>query len=159
MPTPTYRPLANITLGSTAGSVTFSSIPNTYRDLVVVINGNVSSATDIAYRLNGDSASNYSNVWMFGDASSSGSGSNATTEGVVHYTNQSSQFLTTFSLIDYSATNKHKMGISRGSTVGGLSIAYASRWANTAAVTTLLCIAKGTTFTSGTTFALYGIAS
>jgi hypothetical protein len=36
MPTSTYVALATTTLGATAASVTFSSIPATYRDLLLV---------------------------------------------------------------------------------------------------------------------------
>jgi hypothetical protein len=67
MPTPTYTPLATVTLASTASSVTFSSIPATYRDLVVVHNnfGTVNNDANSNFRFNGDSGSNYSRVYAF----------------------------------------------------------------------------------------------
>jgi hypothetical protein len=37
MPTPTYDLIESTALGSSASSITFSSIPSTYRDLVLVI--------------------------------------------------------------------------------------------------------------------------
>jgi hypothetical protein len=46
----TYTPIASITLGATATSVTFSSIPSTYTDLILVMNG--SSTSDRANMLN-----------------------------------------------------------------------------------------------------------
>jgi len=64
--TDTYRPLATITLGSTASSITFSSIPATYRDLIIV--GNPLGA-EAAARFNGDSGSNYNGVQMWGNGS------------------------------------------------------------------------------------------
>jgi hypothetical protein len=57
MPTPTYTPLATVTLGTTAASVTFSSIPATYRDLIFVLSG-LGGSANITLRYNGDSGSN-----------------------------------------------------------------------------------------------------
>ena len=45
MPTPTYTPLATVTLGTSAASVTFSSIPATYRDLILIFDGTGSGST------------------------------------------------------------------------------------------------------------------
>jgi hypothetical protein len=155
-----YIPLATVTLGSAISSVTFSSIPATYRDLIVVINGTIVSSSDIFYRLNADSGANYSNVWMFGSSTTNGSSRNTgVNQGVTHYADSGSRFTSTFVIMDYSATDKHKTAISRGNSTTGLSISYASRWANTAAVTSLICGALGTNLSSGTTISLYGIAS
>ena len=57
----TYTPIATQTLGSAAASVTFSSIPQGYTDLVLV--DNVKSASgagdsELDVRFNGDSGSN-----------------------------------------------------------------------------------------------------
>ena len=52
----TYTPIATTTLGS-AGTITFSSIPSTYTDLVIVLNGNgsrVAGTDDTGLRLNSD---------------------------------------------------------------------------------------------------------
>jgi hypothetical protein len=65
MPTPTYTPLANVTLGATAATVTFGSIPATMRDLVVIVNGTTSSNVFTGLRFNSDSGSNYTFVRMF----------------------------------------------------------------------------------------------
>jgi len=49
-----YVPLANLTLGSSAASVTFSSISQAYKDLVLVIEA-TTSALDVAIiRFNSD---------------------------------------------------------------------------------------------------------
>ena len=161
MPTPTYIALATVTLGTATSSVTFSSIPATYRDLVFVVNGGIVSSSDIFYRLNADSGANYGNVTLYGDGTSALSNANVTSnQGAVHYADSGSQFVTTFSIMDYSATDKHKTAISRGSSgSAGLVISYASRWANTAAVTSVICGGLGTNLTTGTTLSLYGIAS
>ena len=41
----TYTPIATTTLGSAASSYTFSSIPGTYTDLVLVVSGKYSTGT------------------------------------------------------------------------------------------------------------------
>jgi hypothetical protein len=76
MATNTYVALDTQTLGSAAASVTFSSIPQTYTDLVLVINGYSINDVDWRFRMgNGsiDSGSNYSGTYMYGDGSGASS--------------------------------------------------------------------------------------
>lgn len=157
-----YVALANITLGSAASSVTFSSIPATFRDLVVVVNGAASNNLTPRIRLNSDSGSNYSYVLMGGDGSgpfsatatdtSARAGANTTTNG--------NRVFQTYQLMDYSATDKHKTILARANEENAAGTwAVANRWANTAAVTTVQVFTTANNFASGATFALYGIAS
>ena len=163
MPTPTYTALANITLGTAASSVTFSSIPATYRDLVVVFNGTLTSNSGITVRNNGDSGSNYPMVIMRNDGASgtfsgtdTGNGYYATWNAATSGT----RIAFILQLMDYSATDKHKTALWRNQydAFGATSRveAFAGRWANTAAVTSVAVVAA---LASGSTFALYGIAS
>jgi hypothetical protein len=57
-----YTALANVTLGSSAASVTFSSISQSYRDLVLVITATTSAVDNAFIRFNSDSGSNYNIV-------------------------------------------------------------------------------------------------
>jgi hypothetical protein len=160
MPTPTYTPLATVTLGTATSSVTFSSIPATYRDLVVVITGTVTSNGNVFLRLNADSASNYSYVFMLGVGSGSGSSAAATTTSLLGGGfNTSSVSQSIFQVMDYSATDKHKTALNRTDEPAQATYAWASRWANTAAVTSVLVGNQNGSFAAGSTFALYGIAS
>ena len=61
MPT-TYEPIATTTLGSAQSSVTFSAISGSYTDLVIVINGALSSGlASLSVEYNGDTTvGNYS---------------------------------------------------------------------------------------------------
>ena len=162
MPTPTYTPLANVTLGSTTSSVTFSSIPATYRDLVVVINGGITSGAEaMSMRFNGDSGSNYHYVLANGNGSTAGAFTVSPTIfarlGSI-YTGSNS-FVA--SVMDYSATDKHKTVLARGNSSANAVFMVASRWANAAAITYMILSPDtgSATFTAGSTFALYGIAS
>jgi hypothetical protein len=165
MPTPTYTALANITLGSSASSVTFSSIPATYRDLVLVVNGNVTSNAIAIVRFNSDSGTNYPQVYMWG-TSSAQSGTNATSGHAITSTNIASSgsgFSGLVSVMDYATTDKHKTVLSRSGygipTTGLIVESSATRWANTAAITSLAVVTNANQFTAGSRFDLYGIVS
>ena len=167
MPQPTYTALATVTLGGTASSVTFSSIPATYRDLVLVMNGSPSSNDypTLSSRLNGDTGANYSRVRMYGTGSSTASSAADGFTGLQlsSYTgigsSTTSHSVVIANLMDYSATDKHKTAIVRsGNNTEGVE-ATASRWANTAAVTSWQIFVNVGGFASGFTFSLYGIAS
>jgi len=77
MATNTYVALDKITVGSAVASVTFSSIPSGYTDLVIVGNlGTTSGSANIAMQVgNGsiDTGSNYSFTNINGDGSSAAS--------------------------------------------------------------------------------------
>jgi hypothetical protein len=161
MPTPTYTALATVTLGTTAASVTFSSIPATYRDLIVVYNGNITASSTLgAYRFNGDTGSNYTGVYTANAAS----GTRATTSSDFYFQGTTGISTAIIQVMDYSATDKHKTALVRSGNLAEWVQMYANRWANTAAITsmTLLPIDASTfaptsTWATGTTFNLYGV--
>ena len=76
MATNTYVALDKITVGTATTSVTFSSIPSSYTDLVLVFNTSpaVTAGVDILMTFNSDTASNYSRTYVLGNGSSAVSG-------------------------------------------------------------------------------------
>jgi hypothetical protein len=151
-----YVSLATTTLGNSTSSVTFSSIPATYKDLVLVVAGTASTQTGFLIKFNGDNTeSNYFRVLMLGNGSttSSSTGNNSVFGSV--YTVQSSNIT---SIMDYSATDKHKTLLLRSNSASDFTYATAGRWANTAAITSINLSCSGATFSIGTTFSLYGVA-
>ena len=156
MATPTYIALATTTLGASASSVTFSSIPAGYRDLVLVIGGALSVGDVVYYALNGDeTAANYSYVRMYGDGSSTASSAATGVRSIINmYTNRGSHVI---QIMDAGASDKHKTVISRSSTADVLVMAFASRWANTNAVTSIKIQPASGLLVSTTTLSLYGI--
>ena len=164
MPTNTYTALATLTLTGTDTEVVFASVPNSYRDLVLVVGNMTATAANTFYvQLNGDTASNYSWVTAWGTGSGTGSATLTNNGALVGgYTGVSTSTgqTTIIQLMDYSATDKHKTVLSRHNNSAGEVSMTASRWANTAAVTQVnLKILPSGSFNSGSTFSLYGIAS
>jgi hypothetical protein len=158
-------PLANLTLGSTAASVTFSSIVGTYRDLRVVIVAGISSGSAAFWRINGDTGSNYSFVIAEGDGSGRSSGSGG---GSLNYFNSAYSIWTyggnplttvTLDFLDYSATDKHKTSLQRANSPTQQTNMRVGRWASTSAITSLTFSVSGDTWTAGSTFALYGVSA
>lgn len=154
MPTATYIPLQTITLGSSAASVTFGSIPNTYKDLVLVYDAQGGSAQEVRLALNSSTA-NGSFVFMLGDGSSTASGTASTLIAGTISTNRSVNIV---QFMDYSATDKHKTMLIRSSRPSEAVLAYACRWASTSAITSIQVYPNSGNWTSGGVFSLYGIA-
>jgi peptide methionine sulfoxide reductase MsrA len=163
MPTPTFTPLANITLGSSALTVTFSSIPATYRDLVLVYNTTSSTAAYATMRLNGDTGTNYPFVIMYANDNAQSTSTVVEDRFYESWLTMlpSSRAMAITNIMDYSATDKHKNVLTRfslTSNTGSFQTTTAStgRWTNTSAITS---ITLGSSWNSGSTFALYGIVS
>lgn len=157
MPTNTYTALATVTLGGSDADITFASIPGTYRDLILVVEGTSNVSSNAFLRFNGDTTTaNYSNVFANGNGSTTSSSSNADGSyiGGIYGSNRSINFI---QIMDYSATDKHKTRLSRMSVQGSEINMVASRWANTAAVTSMTFTLLSNTMASGTTLSLYGI--
>jgi hypothetical protein len=161
----TYEPIATTTLGSTSSSVVFSSIPQTYTDLVVVFTGKNTTATDamtFECDINGDGGNNYSSTYI--DIGNGTSGRGTGNNGL--YIGQMSKNGTAWAVInfmDYSNTTTYKATISRW---GVLSAPFpgagtiAGLWRDTSAITQINFnrpAGEAGTFDVGCTFTLYGI--
>tara|TARA_R110001606_G_scaffold134770_1_gene271417 strand:- start:4 stop:471 length:468 start_codon:yes stop_codon:yes gene_type:complete len=150
-----FTVLGNTTLTTSSASVTVSSIPGGYKDLVLVCSmQNTVGNGSFLIQINGDTGSNYNWVRMFGSAQSS-STSNDTKGAIGNFGASASNSLVQFS--DYSATDKHKSILSRTNDANYLVSAYANRWASTSAITSFVVYPAGNAFTSGSTFRLLGV--
>jgi hypothetical protein len=158
-------PLANLTIGSDATSVTFSSISSAYKDLLLIMYAKPDFNGGPFVVLNA-TATTFTSVQMAGNGSSAVTGTNSTSDWPINigsssggiYGKEWTSFA--FHLMDYSATDKHKPILARydnqwgsGTTVG--------RWTSTAAVTSLRLTMSpvGVTMLAGSTFALYGVSA
>lgn len=164
MATPTYELIETTTLASSASSVSFSSITQEYRDLVLVMDCKVTGNAVGRVRFNSDTGSNYSFVQMIGNGSIATSNSNTLDYGLVSSSTMdtASELLTLIQIMDYSATDKHKSYLTRQNLSGTGTVgayAVANRWANTAALTNMEVYTSANNFATGSTFSLYGIAA
>lgn len=153
MPTPTYTLIDSTVLGTTAASVTFSSITQDYRDLIVVVNVDSDS---IGHQLvHGGATANDAAVWAFGDGTSTGS--NQATNVYIGSYYQARQVA--WQIMDYSATDKYKTILMRGNGAADGVVMVAGSWAFTSAVTSVQVLIQSGLYPVGTSFYLYGVAA
>ena len=153
----TYTQIASTTLGSAASSVTFSSIPSTYTDLVIVMNGTATAAADVYLNYNTDTtSSNYSNTYLSGNGSTAGSGRDPIPAIGLFYTTDTNIIA---NIMNYSNATTYKTCISRGNTAASLVITRVMMWRNTAAINQVVVKHSTGNFNSGATFNLYGITA
>ena len=161
MATPTYTLIDSVTLGSSASSVSFTSISATGKgDLVLVVDAKSSIGTvEPGIRLNADSGSSYSYVRAYGDGDGANSSSGTTTTAGSGGTIPTyERVLEVTTILDFSATDKHKSMLHRWNRPTETVRMTFSRWASTAAVTSL-SVGSGGTFAIGSAFHLYQIES
>lgn len=157
MPTATYNPLATVTLGSSASSVTFSSIPATYRDLILVADALGTGTATASLVLNTDATTtNYNRQVFLTDGTTNQQG--AFNSNAAFAINTAGRTLAIFQIQDSSATDKHKTTLYRTTDPDADTMMGAMRWSNTAAVNSVR-LSTGGSFAIGSRFDLYGIVS
>lgn len=156
--TGTYTLINSSTLGSTQSSVTFSSIPGTYTDLILVMNATATTNfTNTKIVINSDTSTNYSWLNLKGDGTSATSARGTTTADL--YLGLVNQGRGTYRFIfqDYSNVTTFKTILSAGGLAGN-RVEYATGlWRSTSAITSVQVVQPADTFASGSTFKLYGI--
>jgi hypothetical protein len=165
MPT-TYTPLNTATTTATTANITFSSIPQTYTDLIIVVSThslNGGSFGNIQSKYNGDTNNaNYAYGLMYtqGSGSSSGGG-NAGWWGYI--SNNTGIFSTMQAhIMSYSTTDRFKTTIITESNGVVNNPMYAFElsvmtWKSTSALTSILIDSSNGGFVAGSRFTLYGV--
>jgi hypothetical protein len=143
------------TLTSAASSVTFSSIPGTYTDLVLVVNGTSTATNGNEMQFNGDTGNNYSFTLLYGDGSTATSSRNSNISFAYAGRTNTNQSVSITQIMNYANTTTYKTVLTRASSNGDIVMANVSTWRSTSAITSL--VYAGATFNSGTVFSLYGI--
>lgn len=159
----TYEKIATTTLGSSAATITFSSIAATYTDLRLVI-VQVGNYQDLQIRLNGDTGTNYSMTQLSGNGTAA---SSSRQTNVAQYdcsggtAGNSTTSLPLFSIIDFfsyaGSTFKTMLSTKSLDMNGyGFTVRTVGLWRNTAAITSILLLLNNAD-NVGTTATLYGI--
>jgi len=156
----TYVPIATNTLSSTATSVTFSSIPGTYTDLVVVCNPIESGTNNQVWaQVNSDTATNYSTTVIYGTGTAANSNRYSSANWVYAFlTADTGNKNAIIQFMNYANTTTYKTVLVRSNSTTSYVQASVSLWRSTSAITSILLSAQGT-FPIGSTFSLYGIAA
>ena len=145
-------------------SVTFSSIPSSYKHLQLRIISFGDTAVEVL-QFNGDTASNYNRHRLYGNGSTVTASSVATSS--IQLNGASSTGSTTIGaamivdILDYTNTNKNKtVRILEGVDLNGSGEVglFSGLWRNnTDAVTSIKIETASTNYTTGTKISLYGI--
>ena len=169
----TYTPISTATLGSSAASYTFTSIPTTYTDLILEITNAKSTVLGYGYTIgvgNGsiDTGTNYSGIGISG---------NTTTVNQFHYSNTvgstwvagwlagmgttgNDPSTVTIQINNYSNSTTYKQILSRFSSVTKSVEASTWLWRSTSPINTLVINSQsGASILAGTTLTLYGITA
>lgn len=157
MATNTYVALATQTLGSTASTVTFSSIPATYTDLFVIIScPGTTTGGDWVMSVNNDSGTNYSRTYLYGTGSVAGSGRSTNTTAFALGGGRTDGYCK-INIMNYSNTTTYKSALWNIGSAGTDLAPMVGLWRSTAAINRIDFI--NATYPVGSTFSLYGIAA
>ena len=173
MATNTYVALDKVTVGTATSSITFSSIPQGYTDLVLVLSAATTHtlSTFPMVQFNGDTATNYSVTELYGTGSAAGSARDTnTSSGWIGFDIAMSttvgEHTTIANFMNYSNTTTYKTWLSRANRASSAldyqgTDAVVGLWRSTAAITSITVKNRrggvDYNFAVGTTASLYGI--
>ena len=168
-----YESISTVTVSSSTSSITFSSIPATFKHLQVRAITRNTRTSDRAgspgIQLNGDTGSNYFYHRLYGDGTTAAVDSSTSTSrifsiGMPTDLNTSGIFgAQIWDILDYANTNKNKtvrvftgFDNNRTSDTGAVGLTSGA-WNNTSAITSITIFPNVDNWAVGSTFALYGI--
>ena len=163
-----YESIATVLVGSGgSSSISFTSIPSTYKHLQIRAMASTSSSTASYFIFNSDTGSNYARHMLQGNGSSANAyaGSSQTSMWFISDINTSPYVAgAVVDILDYTSTSKNKTtrslsGVDNNNTSGNNAIIFASGlWMNnTTAVNSISIFPLTGTFQQYSSFALYGI--
>jgi hypothetical protein len=170
--TNSYESIASFTLGSTTSTVTFSSIPSTFKHLqiryIARTNTGASNQDQVHARFNSDTGSNYAVHRLIGDGSGVyASAATSQTYMNIGYAARNGETSNVFGvgvidILDYTNTNKNTTtrtltGEDANSGSDELIGLISNLWTNTSAVSQIDIFSTGASFLQYSSFALYGI--
>ena len=158
----TYTPIATTTIGTATNSYTFSSIPSTYTDLVIiaVLKGSPNGINPVI-EFNGDTTPNTSTTYITGNGTSASS-ARTSSYGLLGYANNTEPCTFIISVQNYSNATTYKTTLFRKNATGDETGAGVILWRATPAAINAIKIKSlngADNLAAGSTFTLYGIAA
>jgi hypothetical protein len=150
----TYESIATATANGSQSSITFSSIPATFTDVILVMRS--ATMNGLRIQVNSDTANNYSSTRLVGNGSAASSfresNVNTLTQGYgftagVHI----AQFM------NYSNTTTNKTVITRANNASEATAVFVGLWRNTAAINSITVSNNTGNYANGDSFTIYGI--
>lgn len=157
----TYDLIEEKVIGTAVNVVTFSSIPGTYKDLILEI-ANVSTGWMYG-RVNGDTAANYSGTRLQGNGTSATSsrGSNLTTVDISVDWGSAGTGAAKMQFFSYANTSVYKTILNSVGVATTTASVNVSLWRSTSAITSISLYPDGYTgynFGVGSVFRLWGVS-
>lgn len=158
----TYEPIATQNGTGSSATVTFSSIPGTYTDIVLVANPVFTTASNLNIRINGDTGSNYSDTYIYGDGSSATSARD-TTQTIMYWSGTSVGVTSAnrdngiAHFMNYANTTTNKTVLLRYNQPSQILSQGVGLYRSTSAITSISVIASAGNLDTASTFTLYGI--
>jgi hypothetical protein len=168
-----FESIATATGTGSSGTITFSSIPGTYKNLQIRYNGRCDRSgvglNDLFMTFNSDTGANYTRQDLNGDGTSLSAFVDDSATTRINFPNstpgaQAAANIMGVGIInfqDYSSTSKYKTvgAITGAERNGEASRIYSNSgvWASNSAITSISFTAPSSNFTTSTIFSLYGI--
>lgn len=163
MATPTFDLIDSTTLSSSVSSVTFSSIPQGYEDLIVVVAPLATGSADARLRLNSETGAYYKRVAGYGNGSSAFGSIYSDSGGFqinqIAYPDSNDDTLWILQFLGYSNTSNYTTILGRSNKASNGTEMTAYKYEDTTAISTILFYLNSGSYAAGSTFYLYGIVS
>lgn len=161
MPKGTYEPIKTYTFASTGTTLSWTSIPQTYTDLVLT--GHLRNTTGNNYEayvtFNGASGTAYNQSFLVNYNGALQSGYNNNIGQIRPFKSGATYWATgQMNIFNYSSTDVFKHAMCRNGEGTFTVMNLTGQWRSTAAINQIdITIEAGASFTAGTKFDLYGI--
>jgi hypothetical protein len=164
-----YESIATATGTGSSGTITFNSIPSTFKHLQIRGIFQPSSYAGNRIQFNGDTGSNYAWHRLFGESASSASGQSsggATQTAIIPSlgggANTDETSVAIIDILDYGSTSKNKTlrffgGTASSNSLYDYVLVNSGLWMSTSAINSISLFVNSVNWTTKTTFALYGI--
>lgn len=163
-----YESIASLSGTGSSGTISFISIPSTYKHLQIRFTGSTSGTGGVEnpwLRFNNDSTTLYSAHRMYGDGASASADAFSTVAQIrAGFVNDSSNAdimgVAIIDILEYTNTNINKTvkifsGVDRNGS--GFVTLSSGNWRSTTAINRIDLIVSGLNWTADSRFALYGI--